>query len=71
MVDAPPISQRLGALMPIRPAEEYREEARRLRALVEKASSPTVRRALLDVAADYETIARYADTLATLNFGER
>ena len=52
--------------MPIRPAAEYREEARRLRALAEKASSPTVRRALLDVAADYETIARYADMLATL-----
>jgi hypothetical protein len=66
MVDAPPISQRLAALLPIRPAEEYREEACRLRALAEKASSPTVRRALLDVAADYETIARYADTLATL-----
>jgi hypothetical protein len=53
----------LRSTMPIRPAEEYRQEARRLRALAEKASSPTVRRALLDVAADYETIARYADTL--------
>jgi hypothetical protein len=63
--------RRFGALMHIRPAEEYREEARRLRDLAEKASSPTVRRALLDVAADYETIARYADTLATPNFRER
>ncbi len=61
----------LGSLMSMRPAEEYREEARRLRVLAEKASSPTERRALLDVAADYETIARYADTLATLDFRER
>ena len=55
----------------MRPAEEYREEARRLRVLAEKASSPTERRVLLDMAADYETIARYADTLATLDFRER
>jgi hypothetical protein len=53
--------------MPIRPAKEYSEEARRLRTLAEKANSPTVRRALLDMAADYESIARYADTLAILD----
>jgi len=55
--------------MSIKSAEEYREEARRVRALAIKAV-PTVQAALLDVAATYEDLARQADYLAKLKFAK-
>jgi hypothetical protein len=47
--------------MPIRSAEEYREEARRVRALAETIRTPEAQATLLGVAADYETLAEFVD----------
>jgi hypothetical protein len=45
-------------------AEEYREEARRLRELAEQISQLDNRKRLLDVATTYDRLARRADGLA-------
>jgi hypothetical protein len=51
-------------------AEEYREEARRARALALGTTSQIVQAALLDVAARYDGLAHQAETLAALNSPE-
>ena len=53
--------------MPIKSAEEYWEEARRVRALAMKLTSPTAQMALLDTATTYDDLARHAETLGALN----
>ena len=51
-------------------AEEYREEARRVRKLAMGTPSQIVRGALLDVATYYDELARSADLLAALDTPE-
>jgi hypothetical protein len=51
-------------------AEEYREEARRLRKVAEGTTSQIVRGALLDVATYWDGLARSADVLAALDTPE-
>ena len=50
--------------MPIKSADEYREDARRVRALSETVTTPGLRETLLDVATTYDVMARRADDLA-------
>jgi len=50
--------------------EEYREEARRVRALAEEITAPEIQAALLDVATNYEALAHAAETLAALDSPE-
>ena len=56
--------------MPPKSAEEYREEARRARALALGTTSQIVQAALPDVAARYDGLAHQAETLAALNSPE-
>ena len=49
--------------MPIKSAEVYREEVRRVRVLAMKAISPTAQMALLEAATTYDDLARHAETL--------
>ena len=49
--------------MPVKSAEEYREEARRVRVLAMKATSPTAQLALLEAATTYDDLARHTETL--------
>ena len=56
--------------MPSKSAGEYREEARRARALAMGTTSQIVQAALLDVAARYDDLAHQADTLAALSSPE-
>jgi hypothetical protein len=50
--------------MSIKSAEEYREEARRVRAVAMKVTSRTVRATLLGVAVHYDELARHVERLA-------
>ena len=56
--------------MPHRSAEEYREEARRIRALAGEALSPEIQAALLGVATNYDELAHSAELLAVLDSPE-
>jgi len=53
--------------MPTKSAEEYREEARRVRRLARGTTSQIVQGALLDVATHYDELAHSAETLAALD----
>jgi hypothetical protein len=53
--------------MSIKSAQEYREEARRVREWSMKATSPSVRTALLDEATHCDELARHVEKLAALN----
>ena len=56
--------------MPHRSAEEYREEAHRIRALAGEARSPQIQAALLGVATNYDELAHSAELLAVLDSHE-
>jgi hypothetical protein len=56
--------------VPPKSAGEYREEARRARALAMGTTSQIMQAALLDVAARYDGLAHQAETLAALNSPE-
>jgi len=56
--------------VPSKSAGEYREEARRARALAMGTTSQIVQAALLDVVARYDGLAHQAETLAALNSPE-
>jgi hypothetical protein len=49
---------------PTKSAEEYREDARRARAMAETVTTPGLRETLLNMAAIYDKLARRADDLA-------
>jgi hypothetical protein len=50
--------------MTAKSAEEYRAQARNVRQLAEKITSPEERQTLLDIAGSYERLAQQADILA-------
>jgi hypothetical protein len=50
--------------------EEYREDARRIRALARQATAPEIQVALLGVATNYDELARAAETLTALETPE-
>jgi hypothetical protein len=50
--------------MTIKSAEEYRAQARSVRQLAEKTTSPEERQTLLSIAESYERLAQRADMLA-------
>jgi hypothetical protein len=56
--------------MPAKSAEEYREEACRVRRLAMGTTSQVVQGALLDVATYYDELARSADLLTALDSPE-
>ena len=53
-----------GLYMTVKSAEEYRAQARSVRQLAEKFSSPEERQTLLDIAESYKRLAQQADVLA-------
>ncbi len=53
-----------------RTPEEYREEARRVRAVAMDVTAPDVQTALLAVATNYDELAHAAETLAALDSPE-
>ena len=55
--------------MTVKSAEEYRAQARSVRRLAEKFSSPEERQTLLDIAESYERLAQQADALANPQIG--
>jgi hypothetical protein len=67
--DLPLMPEKPASAMP-KSAEEYREEARRVRALAMGTTSPIVQAALLNVAAHYDELAHQAETLAALDSPE-
>jgi hypothetical protein len=50
--------------MTVKSAEEYRTQARGVRQLAEKVTSPEERQSLLDIAGGYERLAQRADRLS-------
>jgi hypothetical protein len=55
--------------MAVKSAEEYRAQARSVRQLADKVTSPEEQQTLLDIAESYERLAQRADILAKSKTG--